>query len=204
MANRFPLIVNPDTKEIQELKVNDNLDLTGNGIYAGGSLGNNGQVLTTNGTTVEWRTVSGGGGGGGGLDLNTTYIIETEEQTDGANLNLVAGGTGVGTIRVKFLDSDQLQFDAPDNLTLAPSIKDNSITNNKLENSSFTVNINGINQTVSLGSSFIIPSYGNVYTTAVQLITNKTLTDCNISGSGNNITSIIPTIVVIYCCGFCC
>jgi len=55
MANRFPLIVNPDTKEIQELKLNDNLDLTGNGIYANGSLGSNGQVLTSNGSTVEWR-----------------------------------------------------------------------------------------------------------------------------------------------------
>ena len=97
----LPLIVNPDTKEIQELKSNDNLDLTGNGIYAGGSVGNNGQVLTSNGTTVEWRTVTGGGGGGG-LDFNTTYIIETEEETDGANLNLVAGGTGIGTIKVKF------------------------------------------------------------------------------------------------------
>ena len=63
MANRFPLIVNPDTKEIQEIAQNDNLDLTGNGIYASGSLGQNGQVLTTNGTSVEWRTVTGGGGG---------------------------------------------------------------------------------------------------------------------------------------------
>ena len=61
MANRFPLIVNPDSKEIQELKQNDNLDLTGNGLYAGGSLGSNGQVLTSNGTSVEWRTVTGGG-----------------------------------------------------------------------------------------------------------------------------------------------
>ena len=99
MANRFPLIVNPDTKEIQEIAQNDNLDLTGNGVYAGGSLGQNGQVLTTNGATVEWRTVTGGGGGGSGIDSDTTYIIESEDQADGASVNLVAGGSGVGTIK---------------------------------------------------------------------------------------------------------
>lgn len=190
MANRFPLIVNPDTKEIQELKSNDNLDLTGSGVYAGGSVGNNGQVLTSNGTTVEWRTVSGGGGGGGGLDLNTTYIIETEEQTNGANLNLVAGGTGVGTIRVKFLDNAQLKFDAPDNLTIAPSIKSGSITNSLLTNPSFNVTVDGVTQSVSLGGSFAIPIYGNVFTTASQTITNKTFSNCLLSGSINTFSSI--------------
>ena len=190
MANRFPLIVNPDSKEIQELKQNDNLDLTGNGLYAGGSLGSNGQVLTSNGTSVEWRTVTGGGGGGGGLDQNTTYIIETEEATDGATLNLVAGGSGIGTIKVKFLDSDQLKFDVTNSLTFAPSIKDNSITNTKLQNSSFTVQVDGVNQTVSLGGSFSIPIYGNVYTTATQTLTNKTLSNCTLSGVVNNFQSI--------------
>jgi len=190
MANRFPLIVNPDTKEIQELKLNDNLDLTGNGIYAGGSIGNNGQVLTSNGTTVEWRTVTGGGGGGGGLDLNTTYIIETEEQADGANLNLVAGGTGVGTIRVKFLDNAQLKFDSPNNLTIAPSIKPASITNSLLANSSFSVTVDGVTQSVSLGGSFAIPIYGDVYRTAAQTITNKTFSNCLLSGAINTFSSI--------------
>jgi hypothetical protein len=190
MANRFPLIVNPDSKEIQELKQNDNLDLTGNGLYAGGSLGSNGQVLTSNGTSVEWRTVTGGGGGGGGLDQNTTYIIETEEATDGATLNLVAGGSGIGTIKVKFLDSDQLKFDVTNSLTFAPSIKDNSITNTKLQNSSFTVQVDGVNQTVSLGGSFSIPIYGNVYTTSTQEISNKTLKTCLISGALNTFSQI--------------
>jgi hypothetical protein len=190
MANRFPLIVNPDSKEIQELKQTDNLDLTGNGIYAGGSLGSNGQVLTSNGTSVEWRTVASSGGGGGGLDLNTTYVIETEEQTDGANLNLVAGGTGVGTIKVKFLDNSQLKFDAPNNLTISPSIKTGSITNSLLTNPSFNVTIDGISQSVSLGSGFIIPTYGNVFTTATQTLTNKTFTNCSLSGAINTFSSI--------------
>jgi len=190
MANRFPLIVDASTREIQELKTNDNLDLTGNGIYAGGSLGSNGQVLTSNGTTVEWRTLTGGGSGGGGLDLNTTYIIETEEQTDGANLNLVAGGTGVGTIRVKFLDNAQLKFDTPNNLTIAPSIKAGSITNSLLATPSFNVTVDGVTQSVALGGSFAIPIYGNVFTTASQTLSNKTLTNCLLSGAINTFSQI--------------
>lgn len=195
MTNRFPLIVNPDTKEIQELKSNDNLDLTGNGIYAGGSLGLNGQILVTNGNTIEWRTISaaGGSGGSGGLDLNTTYIVETEEQTDGATLNLVAGGTGIGTIRIKFLDNSIFKFDTPNNLTISPSIKAGSITNNLLQNNSFNVTIGSIPQQVLLGGSFTIPTYGDVFATATQAISNKTLSSCTISGATNTLSSIPNT-----------
>jgi len=193
MANRFPLIVNPDTKEIQEISQNDNLDLTGNGIYAGGSLGSNGQVLTTNGTTVEWRTLTSGGGGGGGIDSDTTYIVEAEDQPDGASLNLVAGGSGIGTIRIKFLDSNQLQFDTTDNLTIAPSIKAGSIENSQLQNSGFTFRINGADTVYALGSTVTIPQYGDVFATATQNISNKTLTNCTMSlspSTGNSIVSI--------------
>lgn len=193
MANRFPLIVNPTTKEIQEIAQNDNLDLTGNGIYAGGSLGQNGQVLTTNGTTVEWRTLTGGGGGGGGIDSDTTYIIEAEDALDGASLNLVAGGTGVGTIRVKFLDNAELQFDTVDSLTIAPQLKTGGIANDKLTNSGFTFNINGANTTYNLGDTVTIPIYGDVFRTATQSISNKTFTDCTMSlapSEGNSIVSI--------------
>ena len=193
MANRFPLIVNPDTKEIQEISQNDNLDLTGNGIYAGGSLGSNGQVLTTNGTTVEWRTLTSSGGGGGGIDSDTTYIVEAEDQPDGASLNLVAGGSGIGTIRIKFQDSDQLQFDTTDNLTIAPTIKAGSIKNNQLEEDGLDITINGIQNRYALGSGVVIPVYGDVFRTATQEISNKTLKDCTISlapGDGNTMVSI--------------
>jgi len=39
MADRFPLIVNPVSKKIEELVSGDNLDLTGNGISINGSTG---------------------------------------------------------------------------------------------------------------------------------------------------------------------
>ena len=199
MANRFPLIVNPDTKEIQEISQNDNLDLTGNGVYAGGSLGSNGQVLTTNGTTVEWRTLTGGGGGGGGIDSDTTYIVETEDQADGASLNLVAGGSGIGTIRIKFQDSDQLQFDTIDSLTIAPTIKAGSIENSQLLNNGYTFNINGTSTVYELGSTVNFPVYGDVFATSNQQLSNKTFFDCSFSfsqASGNTIVSIPNTALV--------
>jgi hypothetical protein len=193
MANRFPLIVNPTTKEIQEIAQNDNLDLTGNGIYAGGSLGQNGQVLTTNGTTVEWRTLTGGGGGGGGIDSDTTYIIEAEDQLDGASLNLVAGGTGVGTIRLKFLDNNEFQFDTVDSLTIAPQLKIGGIANDRLTNPGIIFKINGADATYNLGDTVTIPVYGDVFRTATQTVSNKTFTDCSMSlaaSEGNSIVSI--------------
>ena len=54
MANRFPLIVNSATKRIEELGASDNLDLSNNGVIAGGSVGSNNQYLKSNGTTVVW------------------------------------------------------------------------------------------------------------------------------------------------------
>lgn len=54
--SRFPLIVNSVSKKIEELISGDNLDLTGSGIYAGGSIGTAGQYLKSNGTTVLWDT----------------------------------------------------------------------------------------------------------------------------------------------------
>ena len=192
MANRFPLIVNPDSKEIQELAQNDNLDLTGSGIYAGGSLGQNGQVLATNGTTVEWRTISaaGGGGGGSGVELDTTYVIETQDLADGANLNLIAGGTGVGTISIKLEDNNQIQFDAASNLSLQATIKNNSITNTQLQNSYLNIEIDGVLQPYSLGSTVTIPQYGDVDLISTQSIQNKTFTNCNFSGNVNTFQSL--------------
>lgn len=54
MANRFPLIVNPVTKKIQELVSGDNIDLTNSGLIANSSPGSDGQYLKSNGTTVVW------------------------------------------------------------------------------------------------------------------------------------------------------
>ena len=74
MANRFPLIVNSTTKRIEELGASDNLDLSNNGVLAGGSVGSNGQYLKTNGTTVVWDTP-------GDVYLTTTQTISNKTFT---------------------------------------------------------------------------------------------------------------------------
>ena len=54
MTDRFPLIINPVSKKIEELVSGDNLELTGNGIIINGNIGLSGQYLKSNGSTVEW------------------------------------------------------------------------------------------------------------------------------------------------------
>ena len=57
MANRFPLVVNPISKRIEEITQDDNLNLTGNGLVANGSLGISGQYLKSDGSEVIWERV---------------------------------------------------------------------------------------------------------------------------------------------------
>ena len=54
MADRFPLIVNPISKKIEELVSGDNLELTNNGIVINGSTGISGQYLKSTGTGLIW------------------------------------------------------------------------------------------------------------------------------------------------------
>lgn len=56
MADRFPLIVNPDTKKIEELASGDNIDLSSSSIYTGGSSGISGQYLKATGNGLVWDT----------------------------------------------------------------------------------------------------------------------------------------------------
>jgi hypothetical protein len=54
MADRFPLIVNPVSKKIEELVSGDNLDLTGNGLIVSGGAGISGQYLKSTGIGLVW------------------------------------------------------------------------------------------------------------------------------------------------------
>ena len=55
MAERFPLVVNPNTRKIEEIKETDSLELTGNGISISGSTGTVEQYLKSNGSgELEW------------------------------------------------------------------------------------------------------------------------------------------------------
>lgn len=55
MANRFPLIANAITRQLEELKVGDNLNLSQSGIYDGTSSGTAGYVLTSTGSSISWQ-----------------------------------------------------------------------------------------------------------------------------------------------------
>ena len=86
MANRFPLIVNPATKKIEEMVVGDNLDLTGNGLIANNTAGTNGQYLKTNGTTVVWD------------NPGDVYLVGAQTVTDKTfNACILSGSTNTFT-----------------------------------------------------------------------------------------------------------
>jgi len=69
---------------------------TAAGIYANGSLGTAGQVLTSNGTTVYWATAAGGGGSPGG---SNTQIQFNNSNTFGGNSGFTFNNsTGAVTI----------------------------------------------------------------------------------------------------------
>lgn len=55
MANRFPLVANAITRQLEELKVGDNLNLSQSGIYDGTSSGLAGYVLTSTGSSISWQ-----------------------------------------------------------------------------------------------------------------------------------------------------
>lgn len=55
MANRYPLIANAVTRQLEEVKTGDSLNLTQTGIFDGTSTGLAGYVLTSTGSTVSWQ-----------------------------------------------------------------------------------------------------------------------------------------------------
>ena len=60
MADRFPLIANPSTRQIEELSVADNLDLTGNSIVGLSTISTGALTVTTvTGTNVLASTLTG-------------------------------------------------------------------------------------------------------------------------------------------------
>ena len=95
---------------------NTNVNITGNatikGIVAGGSIGSNGQYLTSNGTSVSWATVSGGGAT---LTANATdtqtYYLGMSNAVSGSWTNAVIDTThmnfvpSTGTLSVTIFNS---------------------------------------------------------------------------------------------------
>jgi hypothetical protein len=73
MANRFPLIVNTGSAQIQELASGDNLDLTGSNISAVTNVTASG-FLTINSANNATAIVNGGSNAVGNIGSSTTYF----------------------------------------------------------------------------------------------------------------------------------
>jgi hypothetical protein len=89
-----------DSAPNTSLTVNGSISVS-SGIRANGSFGSAGQVLTSNGTTVYWSTVSGGGGGSVNVDsqyvwTNTHTFNQTINGT--ANNALFLGGNSASDL----------------------------------------------------------------------------------------------------------
>ncbi len=72
---------------------NGNITLGGVAVSANGSTGSAGQVLTTNGSSTYWSTVSGGGGS---VNVNAQYAW-TNIHTFSANVSFTGNGIGITT-----------------------------------------------------------------------------------------------------------
>lgn len=94
MTARFPLVVNPVTRKIEELQEIDSLELTGNGISISGSLGTNTQYLKSTGSLVTWGNPLVELSALPSFSLNNLSVTGTLSST--GNLT-VGGSSGIAT-----------------------------------------------------------------------------------------------------------
>jgi hypothetical protein len=170
-------------------------------------------TITINGTSIPL----GGSislsveGGTPIVDTDTTYIFTATTQSNGARLNLTAGGSGSGTqgitiqqdgnIIVTQVDANTIKIgdsstlsglaitDSSTSTLTNKSIDGNNNTLSNIQNSSLansSININGTN--VALGGTITIAGgggSGDLTASGIATLTNKT-----ISGSSNTITDL--------------
>lgn len=178
MANKFPLVANTSANRIEELAVNDNLDLSSTGIAINGSLGINGYVLMTDGSTVKWAPV--GNVVASGTQQLTNKVLDCANNTiinipnsslvnnsiviNGTTVNLGGSISGLSTASASETFTNKT-IDANNNTI-------SNIPNSSLVNSAISIN----GQQVSLGSGIVISQlYADVVASGVQTLTNKTM-----------------------------
>tara|TARA_Y100001933_G_scaffold214939_1_gene221224 strand:+ start:28 stop:870 length:843 start_codon:yes stop_codon:yes gene_type:complete len=93
MADRFPLIANPSTRQIEELSVADNLDLTGNSIVGLSTISTN--TLTVNTVTGTSLNFSGNV-----LASTLTGTLQTAAQPNVTSLGTLASLNVTGDVSI--------------------------------------------------------------------------------------------------------
>lgn len=104
MANRFPLIVNPNTNQIQELPSGDNLDLSFSGISSVGNIYSVGVITATSfsGAFSGTSTLASGLTGSPSIVVNNLYTSGISTFTQNLNLR--------DNVKANFGDGDDLRI----------------------------------------------------------------------------------------------
>jgi hypothetical protein len=104
MANRYPLIYNPNANQLQELQAGDNLDLGGSGISSVGNINSTGIITATSfsGTFSGTSTLASGLTGSPSIVVTGFYASGISTFTQNLNLR--------DNVKANFGDGDDLRI----------------------------------------------------------------------------------------------
>lgn len=104
MANRYPLIYNPNANQLQELQAGDNLDLSSSGISSVGNINSTGIITATSfsGTFSGTSTLASGLTGSPSIVVNNLYTSGISTFTQNINLR--------DNVKANFGDGDDLRI----------------------------------------------------------------------------------------------
>ena len=162
---------------------NGNVDLNIVAVYANGSPGTSGQVLTTNGTSTYWSTVAGGG-------VNTAaQYTWTNTQTFQANVSFTGNGIGIssntGAIYLGGLADNNWKIGRNTGSTTKWRY-----TNNSIDIITANSNLEGFAIGLISGNSYFETGYLGTFVAANLTIgntsSNSTINSTAFSGSANN------------------
>ena len=162
MADRFPLIANPSTRQIEELSVADNLDLTGNSIVGLSTISTNTlTVSTVTGTSLNFS---------GNVSASTfTGTLQTAAQPNVTSLGTLAslnvtGGVSIGgTLTYE----DVTNVDSVGLITARNGIVVGSGVTVSPDGDVFAVGVSTFNSNVLVGSGITLSPDGNAFHTGI-------------------------------------
>jgi hypothetical protein len=104
MANRYPLIYNPNANQLQELQAGDNLDLSSSGISSVGNINSTGVITATtfSGTFSGTSTLASGLTGSPSIVVTNLYTSGISTFTQNINLR--------DNVKANFGDGDDLRI----------------------------------------------------------------------------------------------